>query len=76
MKHIIVIETADGEDGRTPHPIHEWTQEFIEKIVDQIVTDARGTCVVQTRFNVSSAIVAVHEMYGASSWNPNDIPSR
>lgn len=76
MKHIIVIETADGVDGLTPHPIPYWLEEFIQSIVDRTVLDQHGTCVVQTKFNVSSAIAAVHEMYGAPSWNPNDIPSQ
>jgi hypothetical protein len=47
-----------------------------QKIVDVTVTEEHGTCAVQTRFNVSSAIAAIHEMYGAPKWDPNDIPSR
>lgn len=76
MKHIIVLGTADGEDGMTPRPIPDWLEKFIEKIVDLTVTEEHGICAVQTRFNVSSAIAAIHEMYGAPKRDPNDIPSR
>lgn len=75
MKHIIVIETADGLDGSSPRPIPSWLEEFIQTIVDQSILDQHGICVVRTRFNVYSAIAAIHEMYGAPPWNPNDIPS-
>ena len=76
MKHIIVIETADGIDGLTLRPIPGWLEEFIQKLVDDQIMNEHGVCVVHTKFNVRSAIAAIHEMYGAPTWNPNDIPSK
>lgn len=74
MKHVIIIETADGEDGLTPRPIPEWLQEFIKKLIDGQISTKHGACVIRSQFNVQSAIAAVHEMYGAPAWDPTDIP--
>ncbi len=63
-------------DGLTPRPIPKWLEEFLQELVDSQVSGSHGSCVVRTKFNMSSAIAAVHEMYGAPSWNPNDIPSK
>jgi hypothetical protein len=76
MKHIIVIETADGEDGLTPQPMSNFDQEVLTRTVELFLETEKRIGFVQTRFNVSSAIAAIHEMYGAPAWNPNDIPSR
>lgn len=76
MKHVIVIETADGDDGMTPNPISGDLQDMIVSIVDDLVCVNHSLCVVHSRFNVRSAIAAVHDMYGAPAWSPNDTPSR
>lgn len=76
MKHIIVIETADGVDGMTPHPMSTFEQEVLSRTIELFLETEKRVGFVQSRFNVSSAIAAVHEMYGAPAWDPNDIPSR
>ncbi len=76
MKHIIVIETADGVDGLTPHPMSAFEQEVLTRTIDLFLETEKRVGFVQCRFNVSSAIAAVHEMYGAPVWDPNYIPSQ
>ena len=74
MKHVIVIETVDPNCGGKK--MSELDQEILTRTVELFLDTERRVGFVQSRFNVSSAIAAVHEMYGAPAWDPNDIPSR
>ena len=71
MKHVIVIETPDeGFDGR-PIPIS--TQNALEEAVEFVLFDLHGpSYFVRGFYNRPSAIAAVHEMYGAPEWKPNE----
>ena len=62
MKHIIVIETVDGK------PLPEKLQAVLIRAVDIGVSGGHGICWVQGKFNVDSAIAAVHEMFNAPAW--------
>ena len=68
MKHVIVIETVDEEAGGAP--IDPKLQEVLVRALEIGIEEAHGSCCVSWRFNVPSAIAAVHEMYGASKWDP------
>ena len=69
MKHVIVIETVDEEAGGKP--LADFTAERLLVGVEYIIREwHHETCFIQSRFNVSSATAAVHEMYGLTPWNP------
>ena len=67
MKHIIVIETVDYPAGKFIAPD---LQSVLCRAVEIGVEEAHGSCFVNARFNVDSAIAAVHEMYNAPKWEP------
>ena len=64
MKHIIVIQTPDGI------PMEYWLRHSLLDLIERQVKIQHECCLVSSRFNVSSAIAAVHEMYGAWKWDP------
>lgn len=64
MKHLIVIETADG---RVPAP-EEGELDFqthIIKTIEALVEHYCGECFIQSRFYEKSALAACHEMFNA-----------
>jgi hypothetical protein len=65
MKHVIVIETCDPPEGG---PISNGLQSVLLRAVEIGVQEGHGVCFVQGKFNVVSAITAVHEMYNAPEW--------
>jgi hypothetical protein len=65
MKHVIVIETVDGEKGE----IKSMLQNVLLRVCEMGITDLGMVCHVQGKFNVDSAIAATHEMYNAPKWN-------
>jgi hypothetical protein len=67
MKHVIVIETSDPPDGK---PFPRWLQQLILGKIENVVEERHGLCFTQSRFNVSSATVAIHEMYSLPPWDP------
>jgi len=62
VKHVIVIETVDPEAGGKP--ISDSLQKALERAVEFGVEAEHGVCFVASRFNVQSAIAAIHKMYG------------
>jgi hypothetical protein len=68
MKHVIVIDTVDPEAGG--HELDLSFQCALEGEIEDRVRRRYGICLVHSRFNVKSAIGAVHEMYGAPKWDP------
>jgi hypothetical protein len=68
MKHVIVINTVDPPEGKPLSiPFQTDLIQKIEKLVQaEVGKDLRYTV---DRFNVDSAIEAVHEMYNAPKWN-------
>lgn len=67
MKHVIVIETVDVSEGG--HIVGLETRRAVELAVEGMIEKVTGKiCIANSRFNVSSAIAAVHEMYGALEW--------
>ena len=75
MKHVIVIETSDPGyyGGRS---LKQSDQDVLERVVELFFEVENLTCCVRSKFNQSSAIAAIHDLYGAPAWDPNDIPSR
>ena len=60
MRHVIVIETPDRQGG---NGIPEKLQAVLTRAIEIGVEEAHDICFVHARFNVDSAIAAVHEMY-------------
>jgi hypothetical protein len=58
MKHVIVLGTLG--------PITPRQVRMIEAVFDDYLYSE-----IETKFNVDSAIAAVHEMYDAPKWNPD-----
>jgi len=59
------IETLDPPDGK---PIPWRLEDKLTNRLEALVLESHGLCAVLSRFNVPSAIAAVHEMYGAPEW--------
>lgn len=70
MKHVIVIETVDPSEGG--FPVCKSLESFLIGFIEGRMDEALGVCVVRSMFNAQSAIAAVHEMYGAPKWNPEE----
>ena len=68
VNHVIVIETVDEEAGGAP--IDPKLQEVLVRALEIGIEEFHGPCCIYGRFNVSSVIATVHEMYGASKWDP------
>jgi hypothetical protein len=66
VKHVIVIETPDGKN------IPDRLAAVLVRAVEIGVTEGHSICFVQARFNFDSAVAAVHEMYNAPKWEPNE----
>lgn len=64
MKHVIVIETPDPPEGK---PLTPDIEDFLE---GALAITLPTPFYIQRKFNVDSAIAAVHEMYN-SKWEPN-----
>jgi hypothetical protein len=68
MKHVIVIETSDDR------PLNKRTLCLFRAqaicALHDLATKYVGLSFINTRFNVSSATVAIHEMYNLPPWNP------
>lgn len=68
MKHVIVIETSDDR------PMSERTLCLFRAqaicALHDLATKHAGLSFIETRFNVSSAAVAIHEMYNLPPWDP------
>lgn len=65
MKHIIVICTVDDERGVLPFDLQNVLERAVEIGIEE---SGHGPVSINSRFNVSSAIAATHEMYGAPEW--------
>ena len=70
MKHVIVIETVDEVAGGLP--LHQSDQEVLIRAVELFFEIEKKTACVYGRFNQQSAIAAIHEIYGAPKWNPEN----
>ena len=67
MKHVIVIETVD-----IPHGIiHQTLQNVLLRAIEIGCEDECIAHFVHAKFNVESAIAAVHEMYNVTPWDPD-----
>ena len=64
MKHVIVIETTDIP----PTHIGDQLQKILLRVCEMGCEDEGISAVAYGRFNVTSAIGALHEMYGAPEW--------
>ena len=65
MKHVIVIETPETI---TISPLR---QDVLEGAIEGVLSGQSSSTFIQCRFNVDSAIAAVHEMYNAPKWEPD-----
>lgn len=63
MKHVIVLCTSDERE-----PIDEHLQRYLVSRIEKALDAVSVEHYIQSSFNVSSAIAAVHEMYGAPAW--------
>ena len=67
MKHVIVIETVDEVAGGLK--LRQSDQDVIVRAVELFFEiENRPACVI-SRFNVSSALDAFHELYGLPPWS-------
>ena len=62
MKHVLVIETVDVVAGG--RKISSRLEGVLVRALEIGVEEAPGPCFIQSRFNVSSALAALHELYG------------
>ena len=67
MKHVIVIETVDSQDGVIPIDLSR----ILLRVVEMGIEDTGRVCFVHGKFNAESAIAATHELYNAPKWEPN-----
>lgn len=65
MKHVIVIETVDSQDGVIDKELQRALMRAVEIGVEEI---GGASCVVLGSFNAKSAIAATHEMFNAPKW--------
>lgn len=66
MKHVIVIETADNAE------FSGYVEHRIKQRISDVLLANNISCVTYSKFFVESAIAAVHEMYNAPKWDPNN----
>ena len=67
MKHVIVFETSD--DGRS---LSETDQSVLVRTIELWLEIEGRVGWAQGKFNVPSAIAAIHEMYGAPKYDPEN----
>lgn len=63
MRHVIVIETPDRDETNLAADIMQEFQKTLINLTEIIAEHFEGTCFVQSRFYVESAVEAVQEMY-------------
>ena len=65
MKHVIVVETVDVEDGGQPIPedLQKVLLRAVEIGVEEGLGNTHNPCFVRGKFNVLSVTAAIHQMY-------------